>query len=388
MSRIKGTDSLAELTHSRSAQRRGLLINAVTELFATEVQHSAEERLQFEELISQLLVYAGTDDKQYVATKLCQHPDAPALLIAQLGQDEIAVAEPVLRQSQQLDDAALIKIVNTASDAHRQIVAQRKWLNPDVVRALIEIGNKECLRLVITNEDAKFDARAFAAALRAADAHPELTKLLSQRADMNPKQLAKKFNELKTDERERVIAGFKAFPEPEDTGETYLQLSETAKDIVASLEQLATRKQIKTFAQVMAAMIRLPQDAIVKMIGDESGEPLIVMLKAVGVKEKSALRILLHINEKIGESVASIYRLISIYRDMPQSTANAILRELRITAKVASADTSESQKRMASPVALESPARPDPRKSVPKTTTSPGNLPPAPAPAVSTGLSK
>ncbi len=337
MPNITASDSLSALTNSRSAQRRGLLINAVTDLFATGRRHNATERRQFEELISQLLVYASKQDKMFVATKLCKHPDAPERLIVELAREDIQIAEMLLLNAQQIDDEKLIEIARACGEAHQIAIARRKPLSVGVVTALIGMGEAACLRALILNEAAAFDNKAFGKALSAAEKDPELTKLLSHRADMNPRQMARKFVDLKTEERERVIVGFKAFPPAQESGETYLQLSETANDIVVSLEHLAMRKRIDTFAQVLATMIRLPREAIVKMIADESGEPLIVMLKAVGVQEKSTLRILLHINEKVGESVAAIYRLINIYRDMPQSTANAILRELRITARSSAA---------------------------------------------------
>src|ERR687888_282456 len=65
--------------------------------------------------------------------------------------DEIEVAGPVLRESERLDNEALVANASTKSQAHLLAISQRRSIAENVTDVLVRRGNQEVVNSVARN---------------------------------------------------------------------------------------------------------------------------------------------------------------------------------------------------------------------------------------------
>ena len=90
-----------------------------------------------------------------LADALCRDPRAPNLIILSLAQDQMDVAEIVLRASPVLYDEDLIDIAATTSTRGQIAIASRPWIAAPLAAALAEIGSSECCLALCENYGAE-----------------------------------------------------------------------------------------------------------------------------------------------------------------------------------------------------------------------------------------
>jgi len=88
--------------------------------------------------------------------------NAPANVIHMLAfDDDIDVAHAVLKQSERLEDPALVASANTKSQRHLFAISQRRSLSEAVTDILVERGDRAVVHSVVTNVGARFSDAGF-----------------------------------------------------------------------------------------------------------------------------------------------------------------------------------------------------------------------------------
>ena len=90
-----------------------------------------------------------------LAERLSGAPNPPHELIVALANDEIEVAEPILRQSTVLRDAELVGVIRHRTQQHQLAIAMRRSLSEFVSDALVETGNIDVIKVLLENSDAR-----------------------------------------------------------------------------------------------------------------------------------------------------------------------------------------------------------------------------------------
>src|SRR5438874_934062 len=118
---------LERATHSGSPERCAETMRRVTDLFLTGADRYSEDQvLLFENVLGLLVERIERRAREELSMRLALVENAPILVIRRLAQDdEIAVAEPVLRQSARLSDSDLIEIARTKSQGHLLAISGR-----------------------------------------------------------------------------------------------------------------------------------------------------------------------------------------------------------------------------------------------------------------------
>ena len=102
-------------------------------------------------------------------------------------------------------------------------------------------------------------------------------------------------------------------------------------DVIVQLEIAALKRQQADFARLLAAVLRIRRDLADRIAQDPSGEPIVIVAKALGIEAAVLQRILLCLNPAIGMSVERVFDLAVLYDEISVAAAAhmvSIWREL------------------------------------------------------------
>jgi uncharacterized protein (DUF2336 family) len=165
---------LIVLAHETSSEKRRALLRELTEhFFGTPLRTAAEDAL-YDSLLSDLAAEMETVVRAELSARFALSPDAPRGLIRRLANDEIAVAEPVLRASTVLTDEDLLGVVRAHGQDHLRAVSVRPSVSEAVSDVIVERGDDETLGTLLRNDGARLSRAASETAVERAKANPRL----------------------------------------------------------------------------------------------------------------------------------------------------------------------------------------------------------------------
>jgi uncharacterized protein (DUF2336 family) len=140
-------------------------------------------------VIERLADEIEVEARAQLSQRLARIDSAPLNVIHKLAfDDEIAVAGPVLRESERLDDNTLVANASIKSQAHLLAISQRKSIAEKVTDVLVERGNREVVNSVASNEGARFSGAGFLHMVKRSEGDSILAEHLGLRKDI-PRQL-------------------------------------------------------------------------------------------------------------------------------------------------------------------------------------------------------
>jgi hypothetical protein len=106
------------------------------------------------------------------------------------------------------------------------------------------------------------------------------------------------------------------------TGQAALALpAMRAKEIVRRLETSALAHNVEAFAREIELAFAISNALARRIAGDELGEPIVVVAKALAAPRAVVERILLFVNPRIGQSVRRVYELATHYDEISVEAA-------------------------------------------------------------------
>ena len=99
------------------------------------------------------------------------------------------------------------------------------------------------------------------------------------------------------------------------------------------LEGAALRSRPFEFVREMERALAIPRTIAQKIINDSSGEPMLVVAKALGMTTDALQRILLLVNPAIGTSVRRVFDLTELYQNMSVQSALRLISLWRYAAE-------------------------------------------------------
>jgi uncharacterized protein (DUF2336 family) len=177
-------DELQAALSDGTLDRRVKLLRRVTALFlGSASEFNAEQIELFDEVFSHLVRHMHGEARAILAEQLAPLPAAPRNIIRDLARDDmIAVAAPVLSQSQCLDDEFLVEAASNQSQAHLRAISSRTTLSTSVTDVLVERGDSDAVRAVVRNPRAQLSERGYVALER----RPDLDSWISDCVAMRP----------------------------------------------------------------------------------------------------------------------------------------------------------------------------------------------------------
>lgn len=287
-----------------SAESRARALWHATDLLIAG-RYCEDEIATFGEVIGRLADEIELVARAQLSERLARVESAPAGVVRKLAfDDEIAVAGPVLRHSERLDEAALVENAETKSQDHLLAIAQRTTLSEAVTDVLASRGNREVAHAVARNDGARFSGAGFLNMVKRAENDSILAEDLGGRSDI-PRHLFQQLIAKASDDVKNRIAGER--PEMRDeiqssvanvAGELQSKFGPgsrnyfVAKRVVSiqhrqgnlderSIAGYAMAHRVDEVTIGMSLLAGLPVDVIERALFDRNRELLLMLAKAL-----------------------------------------------------------------------------------------------------------
>ena len=269
-------------------------------------RYCEEEIATFGDVIGRLADEIETEARAKLADLLARIAYAPASVIRKLAfDDEIWVAGPVLRESERLDDDALVENASTKSQAHLLAIAERRTLSPTVTDVLATRGDRDVANAVARNHGAQFSGSGFLHMVQRAENDSILAEHLGTRLDI-PRHLFQQLIAKASDDVGNRLANER----PEFVGEIHSSVANIAGDLQSkfgpgsrnyfvakrtvsiqhrlgnlcesSIAGYAVAHKIDEVTIGLALLSGLPGDVVERALFDRNREMLLMLAKALG----------------------------------------------------------------------------------------------------------
>lgn len=177
---------LEDALQSGAPERRVVLLRRITDLFLNDANRLNEQQVGvFDDLLTHLAHRIEERVLSQISVRLAPVKNAPLNMITLLAKDDnIAVAGPVLAQSDRIGEKDLIEIANSKSQTHLLAIAIRSTLSEAITDILVKRGDKRVVGKLAKNQGARFSARGYEAIVSRAAGHDELSENLGLRLDI------------------------------------------------------------------------------------------------------------------------------------------------------------------------------------------------------------
>jgi hypothetical protein len=96
-------------------------------------------------------------------------------------------------------------------------------------------------------------------------------------------------------------------------------------ELVRRLERAALRRNPSEFSRVLARALNISRGLAERISFDNSGEPVVVAAKVLGMKTDVLQQILIFLNPVVGQSVPRIFELCQLYGELSSAAAEHML---------------------------------------------------------------
>ncbi|HWK97699.1 MAG TPA: DUF2336 domain-containing protein [Pseudolabrys sp.] len=266
---ISPIDGLVDLACRDGVDVRPTLLRVLTDLYVQKPAHTADETTQYVELALGLIDSVDDTTRAAVAASLSHYAAAPPAILAKLGLlDDMPAPRQAIPEVTPLPEATPLPEVIFAPEA-----------------------------TLVPEETSDFDhAEKTAASIATAD----LTDVF--------------FNAPPADRR-LILANLDIVANPAAL------IAPLSDDQVARLEQAALHRQPAAFARVVENALGINRDLAARITADDSGEPIVIMARALGIKAAVLQRVLLFLNPAIGQSVERVFDLAVLYDEISLASA-------------------------------------------------------------------
>ncbi|MEO6340299.1 MAG: DUF2336 domain-containing protein [Caulobacteraceae bacterium] len=200
-------DELIALAHEPSSERRRELLREVTDMFFTgPADHNPREMELFDGVLSTLANEMEEEVRAELSGRMAEAAQPPKTLIRRLAADTIAVAEPVLANSQALSEADLLEVVSTRGQEHLRAVSCRAGLSEKVSDVIVDRGDDTTLGTLLRNQDAPLSRRAAETVVDRAAQNPELHEAVVERQSLPIDLLNDMYFMVEAQLRDRILA--------------------------------------------------------------------------------------------------------------------------------------------------------------------------------------
>lgn len=317
---LPNLDGLIGLARQDGVDVRPTLVRVLTDLYIQRRGHTLEEEHRYTELALWLLAAVDVPTRLAVAHKLADYDEAPHLVVRRLARDTYEVAEPVLTRSSRLQSEDLLAIIKDFGPRHAAAIGRRN--NPGQADETASAPATHVAEAAVVPEDAApiTDAVPVTNAAPVAEASaPVETKPAA--ASKSTVALGDYFLNAGSAERRLLLANL------EDGTLTPAEqaFATDTEGAVRELEAAALGRKPDEFIRGLEQALRIVPDKAHQIVHDNTGEPLLVAMKALGMPSDTLLRVLLFLNPVIGHSVERVFDLVNLFDRLSAEAAHHLV---------------------------------------------------------------
>lgn len=190
--RLYDSHQLYELAENEAPDARGELTDVVIDLLRVPLSDTQKELVT--DVLMTLMRQAEIDLRMAVADRLATLDNVPLRMVLHMANDEIKVADPVLRNSPLLEDMDLIYIIKAKGAEHWRAIARREKIGVNVVDSLAETRDLTTAVTLAKNSNVMLSDKALNIFSDMAMTSDALASPLLHRADIPPQMAAKLYD--------------------------------------------------------------------------------------------------------------------------------------------------------------------------------------------------
>jgi len=342
---------LEDVVQHGSVEKRTETLTRITNLFLSRAESFNEDHVRlFDDVFGHLITEIETKTRAELSRRLAPIGNAPIEILRRLAQDDdIAVAGPVLSQSPRLDDADLVRIARSKSQAHLIAISGRSKIAEAVTDVLVTRGDQEVVRKVVDNQGARLSEASFSNLVHRAEKDGVLAEKVGLRADI-PAHL---FRELLVRATEVVQKRLLAAAKPETQAEIRRVLAKVSSEVAATaggardyseaqrvvralakagsldeaaLESFAKDGKYEETVVALSELCAVPIEVIDRLMEGERADPVLILCKAFGFGWPTARAIVTARPGRKGTSSAGIDAAFANFDRLSPATAQRVVR--------------------------------------------------------------
>lgn len=351
--RLYDSQQLYGLAKDNKPEARAELTEAVSDLL--DMALSEREKELIAEVLIELLRKAEIDLRQVLAQKLSLLDDVPLRLVLQLANDEITVAQPVLKNSPVLGDMDLAYIIKSKPAAYWQAIAAREQMSDHVIDMLADTKDFDTALTLSENMNVTLSEHAIVMLSDLAQTSEVLAQPLLRRTEISADIAAKLYQcvgkslqifitenynmhaaglahilEETVDELSAAAENISEFMPSQQMKDDAVRYQEkgllTLKLMIGTLR----RGQIQEFVAQLAHYTSLSPDTLETILSQSNGQGLAVICKAMDIEKEDFISMFLLTNRvrNHGQMVdlQNMTRAINYYNRIEKDIAEGILR--------------------------------------------------------------
>jgi uncharacterized protein (DUF2336 family) len=326
-------------------------LKRVTSLFIDGAGHFNEDHVRlFDDVFGRLIDEIEAKARSELAHRIAPVRNAPIEVVRRLAKDDdITVAGPVLQQSQRLPQSDLVDIAKTMSQAHLLAISGRSDIAEAVTDVLVRRGDREVVRSVAENREARLSQGAFTALVNRAEKDGVLAEKVGLRPDI-PAQL---FSELLVKATAVVQQRLFASAPPETQAEIRSVLAKVAKEVggarpvprdysaairkieelrregtldEARLVEFAKANEFEETVVALAQLSKVPVEVIDRLMSGDRPDPVLILCKSTGWGWPTARAIIMARPGARGTSSQGLDTAYANFERLSPATAQRVMR--------------------------------------------------------------
>lgn len=346
------TQQLYSVARNSDTGTRSKLAKTVIDLLEASISENEKEIIA--DILISLVRQAELDLRQALSERLSIVDTVPLRVVLHLANDEISVAEHVLKRSPVLSELDLLYIINAQGPDYWHAIAERADMEDSIIDALASTHDFETAKILTENEGITLTKQAISTiADMAKESDAIATPLLNRKevpqsvaavlyefvGETLKKEIHKRYNFKSKLARKAVDEVVREFVEVDHSiflpTETMLNTAKaymTQGDLTPSLMMNTLKRgQIPSFIAQLAIFCELSVNTTMNVIRQETGQGLAIICRAHGIERMNFINIYLmtHRCRSHGKVVpqSSIAKAVAYYDKITEETARNILKK-------------------------------------------------------------
>jgi len=177
---------LEDIVQRGSPAKRREILQRMTALFLDGASRYNDAHVDlFDDVFSLLIEEIESKARAELSRHLAPLSNAPVNVLRTLANDDdISVAEPVLKLSPRLAETDLLDIASTKGQDHLRAISGRRVLGEAVTDVLVRRGDREVARSVAENRGARISQKSFSNLVQRAENDGVLAEAVASRPDI------------------------------------------------------------------------------------------------------------------------------------------------------------------------------------------------------------
>ena len=351
-------DELEAALSSGTNTRRIEMLTRITDLFVGGAPRYSEDQIGvFDDVMVRLMSTIEAKARAKLANRLAPIANAPASVVHMLAfDDDIEVARPILRQSERLEDPALLANANTKSQQHLFAISQRRILSEAVTDVLVERGDREVVHAVVKNAGARFSDAGFRMLVKRSAGDDDLATIVGMRSDIPRTHFLVLLEKASGAVRARlaaenpqagtaidgvvaeVVGGIRndarnASPDFAAAQAAVERLNRIRRIGEAEIYQYARDRKFEETAIALSILCDTPIDVVERALLDPGAEIVLILAKVAGLSSTTTKAILLLRAADRGMSAKDLDNALVSFNHLQSDTARRVLGFFRTRVK-------------------------------------------------------